>query len=142
MVSRESYCQCMYYSANALARRITKMAENEFARTGLAPSLGFVVMTVNKKPGIATGDIAHIMQLQASTVTRLVDKLVRLGYLKRKMAGKYIHVYPTTRAARLDEPLLAAWQKLYTCYTAILGEAPSNELTAAMYAAGTKLESA
>jgi DNA-binding MarR family transcriptional regulator len=131
----------MYYSANALARNMTRMAEKEFERTGLAPSLGFVVMTVNKKPGIAAGDIAHIMQLQASTVTRLVDKLVKSGYLKRKTAGKFVLVVPTPKATRLNERLVVAWQELFKRYTAILGEEPSNDLTAAMYEASCRLES-
>jgi len=142
MVTRDSYCRCMYYSANALARNITRIAEKDFERTGLSPSLGFVVMTVNKKPGIAAGEIAHIMQLQASTVTRLVDKLQRLGYLRRKLDGKYIHVHPTPKATRLDEPLTTAWQKLYRQYSKILGEEPSKALTSAMYEASNRLESA
>jgi DNA-binding MarR family transcriptional regulator len=140
-VSRDSYCRCLYYSANALARRIGRLADREFKPTGLAPSLGFVVMTVNKKPGIASGEIADIMQLQPSTVTRLIDKLEKQGYLKRTTEGKFILVYPTARAARLDESLRAAWKKLYERYSSILGNQESNELTASIYEACSKLES-
>jgi DNA-binding MarR family transcriptional regulator len=139
-VNRESYCRCLYYSANALARRITRMAEEEFEPTGLAPSLGFVVMTVNKKHGITAGEIANIMQLQPSTVTRLVDKLEDEGYLTRQMDGKFMQVYPTAKATRLDDSLRSAWQKLYKRYTALLGEQSAKELTAAIYEATTKLE--
>jgi DNA-binding MarR family transcriptional regulator len=117
------------------------MAEKEFGPTGLAPSLGFVVMTVNKKPGIAAGEIADIMQLQPSTVTRLVDKLEDQGYLTRQTNGKFMQVFPTVKAARLDDSLRSAWKRLYRRYTTILGERPSHELIAAIYEASGKLES-
>ncbi len=31
------YCLCLYYAANALARNISRLSEDTFARTGLAP---------------------------------------------------------------------------------------------------------
>jgi MarR family transcriptional regulator, organic hydroperoxide resistance regulator len=139
-VSRESYCRCLYYSANALARRITRIAEEEFAPTGLAPSLGFVVMTVNKKPGITAGELAGIMQLQPSTVTRFIDKLEGGGFLMRKTDGKFMNVFPTTKATRLDPLLQSSWKDLYKRYSAILGEGESKQLTSAIFIASNKLE--
>jgi DNA-binding MarR family transcriptional regulator len=116
------------------------MAEEEFEGTGLPPSLGFIVMTVNARPGITAGEIAVILQLQPSTVTRLVDKLEERGFLTRQTAGKFMHVYPTTRGARLEEHLQSAWKKLYRRYAEILGEERSMELTSAIVDAGDRLE--
>jgi len=45
-------CTCLHYSVNASARVITKIAEEEFAPTGLAPSYTFLLMTVNWNPGV------------------------------------------------------------------------------------------
>ena len=64
------------------------MAEEEFKPTGVAPSYGFVLMSVNQQPGITAGEIAGVMQLQPSTVTRLVDKLEEGRYLRRQSEGK------------------------------------------------------
>ena len=139
-VGRDSYCRCLYYSANALSRRMTRIAEEEFAPTGLAPSLGFVVMTVNKKPGITAGEIADTMQLQPSTVTRFVDKLEENGFLTRQTDGKFTNVHPTKKAARLDPELQLAWKKLYGRYATILGEEESAQLTLAIFTASNKLE--
>ena len=75
MTDKTPYCKCLYHSANALARIITKMADEEFSAVSLAPSYAFVVMTVNKNPGILAGELAEIMMLTPSTVTRLVEKL-------------------------------------------------------------------
>lgn len=121
---------------------MTKMAEETFEPTGLAPSYGFVLMTVNEKHGITAGEIASIMMLQPSTVTRLVDKLEEEGYLRREMDGKFMQVFPTTKATRLDEPLKSAWQKLYKRYSALLGEHASRDLANDIYEATLKLEQA
>jgi DNA-binding MarR family transcriptional regulator len=116
------------------------MADEEFEPTGLAPSYGFVLMTVNKKHGITAGEIANIMMLQPSTVTRLVDKLEEEGYLRREMDGKFMQVFPTAKGTRLDESLKSAWQKLYKRYSLLLGEQPSRELTNDIYEATITLE--
>ncbi len=139
-VSRDSYCKCLYYSANALARNITRMAEKAFEPTGLSPSHGFVLMTVNKQPGITAGEIADIMQLQPSTITRFVDKLEDDGFVTRQSDGKFIQVFPTSKAKKFDEALKSAWRSLYKRYTDILGEENGRELTAAIYEATSKLD--
>jgi MarR family transcriptional regulator, organic hydroperoxide resistance regulator len=140
-VGRNTYCGCLYYAASALARKITRLAEKEFQPTGLAPSLAFIVMTVNRKPGITAGELSDIMQLQPSTVTRLVDKLEDKEYLRRHTEGKFMQVFPTSKATRLNGSLKSAWQSLYRRYTTILGHQSTDQLTAAIYAASSKLES-
>jgi hypothetical protein len=47
------YCRCLYYTANALARTISRLGEDAFARMGLTPYVGFPLMTVNRNSGVA-----------------------------------------------------------------------------------------
>jgi hypothetical protein len=42
------YCRCLYYAANARARNVSRLGEDAFARTGLAPSLGFLLKTAHR----------------------------------------------------------------------------------------------
>jgi DNA-binding MarR family transcriptional regulator len=99
---KATYCSCMFYSANALARVLTKMAEEEFAITGLAPSYSFLLMTVNNNDGIQPMDISEIMQLTPSTVTRLVEKMEQKKYVKRESKGKSTFVYITEKGKKID----------------------------------------
>lgn len=139
-VTQESYCGCLYYAANALARKMTRLAEQEFAETGLAPSPAFIVMTVNAKPGIPAGEIAVIQQLTPSTVTRLIDRLVAEGFLRRRTEGRYVRVFPTARARRLDAALREAWRRLHVRYSRLLGEESGKALTSAIYDSANRLE--
>ncbi len=140
MEKKSPYCKCLYYSANALARIITKIAEEEFAVTGLAPSYAFVVMTVNKNPGLQAGEISEIMMLTPSTVTRLLEKLETQDLIKRHTEGRTTLVYPTKHSVELDEQIKAAWFKIYQRCEAKLGETLTKQLTADIFNAAIKLE--
>jgi DNA-binding MarR family transcriptional regulator len=134
------YCRCLFYSANALARNITRMTEESFARTGLAPSLGFVVMTVQRNPGIQPSEVARIMMLSASTLTRLVEKLESKGLLRKESKGKAIHIHLTETGESLTPALKEAWQETHRRYTDLLGKDAANQLAAQSYEAALALE--
>ncbi len=133
------YCNCLFYSVNALARQITKMAEEEFAVTGVSPSYAFILMSVNKNPGILSGEIARLMQLTPSTITRLIEKLEGKKLITREVSGKFSMVYPTKKSQALDATLREAWQGLYRRYEKIIGEKESKKLTEKLILASQKL---
>ena len=137
--SPHPYCRCLFYSANALARTITGLTEEAFATTGLAPSLAFVLMTVQRNPGVQPSEVAKIMMLSPSTLTRLVEKLETKGYLKRETKGKATLIHVTDKGSALGPALLAAWQDTYARYTAVLGKEPAQALADQVYAAAVAL---
>ncbi len=137
---RDTYCKCLFYSAGALARKIARLAEHEFKPTGLSPSLGFVMMTVIRQPGISVGELAKVMQLQPSTVTRLVEKLEKGGFLTGRTKGRFNTIWATNKGKRLEAALKQAWRRLYERYTTMLGEEFSQQLAAAIYEASCQLE--
>lgn len=134
------YCHCLQFSANALARNISRMAEEEFAVTGLPPSYAFLVMSVNNHPGVTAGRLARIMMLKPSTVTRLVEKMEGKGLLKRMREKRSTLVFPTKSSVELNETIKHAWDSLYKRYAKLLGEAQSVELTTRVYNAALMLE--
>jgi MarR family transcriptional regulator, organic hydroperoxide resistance regulator len=140
MNDKTIYCNCLYYSVNALARIITKMAEEEFSAVNLAPSYAFVVMTVNKNPGIQAGELAEIMMLTPSTVSRLVEKLEKQHLVKKHTEGRNTLIYPTSKSVEINEAIKAAWYKLYQRYVNILGEENARQLTGDIYQSALKME--
>ena len=133
------YCGCLYYSANALARVMTRMAEEEFASTGFSPSYAFVLMTVSSQPGIHPKDLSTHMQLTPSTVTRLVEKLEFRGLLKRKIAGRSTEIQLTSKGQKLIGVIEKSWGNLYERYSNQIGEEEAKELTLKMNDALDKL---
>ncbi|MBI4911771.1 MAG: MarR family transcriptional regulator [Acidobacteria bacterium] len=134
------YCRCLFYSANALARGVTRLAEEAFAPSGLAPSLAFVLMSVNRHPGIQPKELARIMMLHPSTVTRLLEKLEGRGLLRRRSEGKAVFVHPSAAGKKVYPALQAAWRHTYARYVRVLGESVARDLTEGTYSAAVALE--
>jgi DNA-binding MarR family transcriptional regulator len=140
MKEKTEYCKCLYFSANALARIVTKMAEEEFSVVNLAPSYAFVVMTVNKNPGIQAGELAEIMMLTPSTVSRLVEKLENQQLVKKHIEGRTTMIYPTSKSVEINDAIKAAWYKLFLRFVDVLGEEKAHQLTGNIYQAAVKLD--
>lgn len=129
------YCHCLFYAANVLARNVTRLAEEAFAEAGLAPSLAFVLMTVQRNPGIQPSDVAAVMMLSPSTVTRLVEKLEAKGLLLRTTEGKATFIRATEAGEELAPGLQEAWAAAHARIIARLGEEKAKALTEQVYAA-------
>ncbi len=136
------FCGCLYFTANALARTLTKMAEEEFSITGLSPSYAFVLKAVNRTPGIQPKTLSQEMMLTPSTITRFVDKLEAKGYLTRKSEGRTSLLFPTQKSLDLAETIQVAWSNLYNRYSAMMGEEFAKNLTVHTYQASKDLEPA
>jgi MarR family transcriptional regulator, organic hydroperoxide resistance regulator len=130
---------CLYFTANSLARTITRMAETEFRSTGLSPAHAFLMMLVNECPGIGQKELSEALQLAPSTVTRFIDTMVYKGYLERRSEGKMSLVFPTDQGGKLQQPILQAWKGLHDRYAAVLGLESGDRLAAMIDNASERL---
>ena len=133
-------CNCLYFTANSLARVISLIAEEEFAVTGMSPSHAFVLMLVNASPGLPQKELSRHLNLDPSTVTRFIDTLVHRGYLERRSAGKISQVYPTEKGRQLQETISLAWRSLFQRYSQVLGVEQGRQLTRLIDQASQKLD--
>jgi DNA-binding MarR family transcriptional regulator len=140
MQDNNPYGNCLFYSANALSRIVTKMGEEEFAVTGLTPSYAFILLIVCNQPGIATNNICKLMNLTPSTVTRLLDKLEALEYVERKTETKFTYIFPTTKGKDLEPVINQVWQNLNNKYVELLGKSNYKKLTEQIFKACIKMD--
>jgi DNA-binding MarR family transcriptional regulator len=113
---------CLFFTANRLSRSITKMAEQEFASTGLSPMYGYLILLVNGTPGISQKELAEKLHVTPSTLTRFIDKLEAKRLVERKVNGKTVLVYSTDKGQGLEDTIRQASKKLHDSYAAILGD--------------------
>ncbi len=130
---------CLYFTANSLARVISRMADDAFRRTGLSPSHAFLMMLVNDNPGIGQTELCERLHLAPSTVTRFIDALVYKGYLERRSEGKASKVFATKTGEALQPAIDDAWSGLHQRYAKVLGLQEGDDLTAMIDAASAKL---
>lgn len=130
---------CLYFTANALSRAVTRMAEDSFMKTGLSPSHAFVLMLVNEQGSVTQKELARQLHLAPSTVTRFIDQLEKKGLARRKSEGKTTLATSTRSGQALQKPIEKAWKDLYRRYSKILGEAEGIELTRVIDEAASRM---
>ena len=140
--AKSPYCNCLYHAANAMARSITRLADEEFAKAGLSPTQAFILMSVVRSPGIGAGDIAREVELKPSTITRMLDKLEESDLVTRSSEGKSVRVYPTPSALGTEQAIKTAWGRLYARYSNVLGKEKGASLARDLTSASGRLDRA
>ena len=75
------------------------------AHLGLTGPQRLVLRVVGKRPGIAAGELATFLHLDASTLTGHIQRLDELGFLERRTAhddARRSAIFLTARGKRLD----------------------------------------
>jgi DNA-binding MarR family transcriptional regulator len=120
---------CLNFAAGALSRAITQLAEAAFGEVGLSPSHAYLLIQVSDRPGIPLGRVAEVMMLDASTLTRLIEKLETKGWVERRANGRSRQLYLTPAGASRVPVVRQAWADLEAQYIAILGEDHARVIT-------------
>lgn len=126
--SESKYCSCLYFTANALARKIEKIAIDSWKKVDLSPSHAYLLMLTLEEPGIQAGQLAEQLQLTPSTVSRLLQKLEEKKLVIRAAEGKQTNVYPTQKGKEMKPLLKECIDNANEKYSKILGKEESKQL--------------
>ena len=137
--SESKYSQCLYFSSNALARKVEKLAQESWKPVGLAPSHAYLLMMVIDVPGIQPGALANELQLQPSTITRLIEKLEEKKLVVRIAEGKVTNVYPTSKARQLNSKLRECVGHFHAAHATIQGKEEGSKMVRNMNKLADKL---
>lgn len=134
------FSACLMFSANALARAITAIGEEEFGRFGLSYSHAYLLMEVIDSPGITPSQLSNSLYLTPSTITRLIEKLEQKHLVKREAEGKNTFVYPTEQGIAMTDDIRAAWDRTGERYMTAIGEEQAHALAKQVFRAVRALE--
>jgi DNA-binding MarR family transcriptional regulator len=119
---------------------IKKLADEEFRKAGWGPSYAFILMAVKEEPGIRPTQLSQTVELEPSTVTRLVDKLISKNLIRKEISGKQASLFTTDEGEKAYHEIKRAWQSFFLRYKQILGEEMASSLTNDVYLATQKLK--
>lgn len=114
--------RCLYFTANAVARHVNRMAEAALAPVGLCPSGALLLKLVVEEPGLAPSRAAQVLHLAPSSVTRFADGLERRGFVRREPQGRRVLLFPTSEGEAALEEAAACWETFQADYTSTLGK--------------------
>lgn len=138
--SESKYCKCIYFSSNALARKIEKLAQDSWKEVELSPSHAYLLILAIEQPGIQPSALVDQLLLTPSTITRLIEKLEEKKLVVRTTEGKTTNVYPTPKAKQLQPQLDKCLDKFNQRYNAVLGKEESTKLVQNMNRVTDKLK--
>lgn len=133
------FSKCLYFTSNALARKVEKLAIESWKQVDLSPSHGYLLMLIIESPGMQPGNIAAEMQLSPSTITRLIEKLEERKLVVRTTEGKITNVYPSPKGKELLPSLKACVQDFSEAYSKVLGKEETFKLVQSMNKISDKL---
>lgn len=123
--------KCIYFNSNALVRQINRIWDEAFKPLGLSPAHAYVLRVVLEQPGISMKQIAEVLELAPSTVSRFVDSLINKKLLSRKLDGedrRGTRIFPTAAAEKIHQQLEDTGKQLYTNMNKIIGKKAFTEL--------------
>lgn len=133
------YSACLLFSANALARAITAIGDEEFGRFGLCYSHAYLLCEVVAQPGISPSQLSETLCLTPSTITRLVEKLELKRLVRRESEGKKTLIFATSEGHVLQPIIAEAWDRVGARYSQLIGEKNVCQLTKQVFNAAKAL---
>lgn len=137
--SESKFCSCLYFTTNALARKVEKLAVESWKKIGLAPSHAYLLKLVIEEPGMQAGALAEQLQLTPSTITRLIEKLEEKKLVTRVTEGKSTNVFPTQKAKEMKPQIKQCIEEFHEKYVKILGKEESKQFIQNMNTMADKL---
>ena len=133
------YSDSLYISSGLLARQTEKLAKESWALSGLSPSHAHLLWVILDSTYSYPTIFSKSLSLSLSTITRLLEKLEKDGFITRHSYGHLVVVEPTKKAWKL-QPILEACQKTFMdrCCQ-LLGEEETERLAFTMHQAADKL---
>lgn len=137
--SESKYARCLYFTSNALARKVEKMAIESWKPAGLPPSHAYLLLMVLEEPGQQPGNISRHLQLTPSTVTRLIEKLEEKKLIIRSTEGKLTSVYPTAKAKQLMPKLTGCLEHFYAASSRLMEPGETATMLSRMHKLADKI---
>ncbi len=104
---------CLCYRLGKTTKKITKAYRNEIASYGLTHGQFFVMVAIMEEEGLLPSELAEKTSQDRPTITGLIDRLYKDGWVERKPDEKdrrTLRIYLTPHANKHKESILNLYE--------------------------------
>ncbi|MFD2255299.1 MarR family winged helix-turn-helix transcriptional regulator [Luteolibacter algae] len=113
---------CLYFNLSSVSRSVTEACRDEFSRIGLSPSHGYLLFAMVEERGLGQKEYGELLDLEASTINRLVETLVARGYVLKEGSGRGSTIAVTESAIEEYDRICEAMSQLKLRLQKTVGE--------------------
>ena len=98
-----------------ICRAHRNKAQELLSRLELYPGQEFLLLNLFPQDGLTHSEVAENLCVQPATVTRMLDRLVKSGFVQRRTDAddqRVSRVYLTEKGQELLQPIEQVWQEL------------------------------
>ena len=117
----ENFC-CPLGTMNRLSKIIGKMFRCHFSKLNVTNSQVGIFMILKEKGETTQGNLGKMLEIERSTISRDLVRLVNQGYLYKAKGGKSPLIGLTKKGQELAGEIAVEWKKGYDESRDMLGE--------------------
>ncbi len=98
-----------------ICRAHRNKAQELLSRIDLYPGQEFLLLNLWPQDGLTHSEVAENLCVQPATITRMLDRLVKAGFVQRRTDAddqRVSRVYLTEKGNQLLQPIEQVWQEL------------------------------
>ncbi len=113
---------CLYFNLSSITRSVTETWRSEFAKLDLSPSHGYLLFAMVQNSGAQQKDYSELLDLDASTINRLIDSLIHKKLVIKEGCGRGSEVSVTKEGLREYRKIKKTMENLRQKMADSLGE--------------------
>ncbi len=134
------FSDCILFNSKRLERQLSSIAEEEFANIGLHHSYGYILSVISTYGYVKTKNISCELGLDSSTVTRMVAKLEKEGYVQKGSENSPVEISLTIKGQNLMPEIQSVWDNYHRRTEQLLGNDEERKLTKVLNEVNNKLD--
>lgn len=120
---------CMYFSTNQLARHLNSIADEAFKKVDYTATQGFTIIAIGELDKHSPSEIAEVLAMKPSTITRFLDKLVKLDLVERTYNGRNTKIDLTKKGYEALPIVKQNWKNIDSKIQEMFGVELSSKIT-------------
>lgn len=133
-----NFTDSLYFASVRFTKILTKRCTQQFKRVALSPACAFILMSLNGDDTTTPTQLADILSVDQSTITRSLNQLEQRTLIKRENAGRHVVVSLTIDGRQLQPTLARLWTDLNRSYQTMFTVNDESQLCALLKSSLTR----